>query len=282
LRRSHEKLRVYLPNEGLIAQKIYTQVDASLALFGKNRQHGSMRSFFFLCCLFASQTFAQTLPTSQPIDVARPLQKIICGDGVVDAGEDCDDGNTIDNDACSNVCVIQQNQMADSELVPNSMPQKKTIYDADAFVNPVLGDGPYYRSPKLAFWLSAVPTVASFAGLYTTLIYRGINKEDATSALTASLAGVSITPSVGMLYAQKPGLAFGLMAARGAASGLFALGLALHREDINQEDELDGKLLGFGMSTFTILALMEVLSTTNAAKQSHPPGTPKPATIIKQ
>jgi len=28
-----------------------------------------------------------------------------CGDGVVDSGEGCDDGNLIDNDSCSNVCI---------------------------------------------------------------------------------------------------------------------------------------------------------------------------------
>ena len=28
----------------------------------------------------------------------------ICGNGIVQTGEECDDGNTIDNDACSNTC----------------------------------------------------------------------------------------------------------------------------------------------------------------------------------
>jgi cysteine-rich repeat protein len=30
-----------------------------------------------------------------------------CGDGHVDAGEECDDGNTTDGDGCSSVCLIQ-------------------------------------------------------------------------------------------------------------------------------------------------------------------------------
>jgi cysteine-rich repeat protein len=30
----------------------------------------------------------------------------VCGDGVVDAGEECDDGNEIDGDACTNNCTI--------------------------------------------------------------------------------------------------------------------------------------------------------------------------------
>ena len=28
-----------------------------------------------------------------------------CGDGIVDAGEECDDGNGIDNDGCTNACT---------------------------------------------------------------------------------------------------------------------------------------------------------------------------------
>jgi cysteine-rich repeat protein len=30
-----------------------------------------------------------------------------CGDGVLDAGETCDDGNTVDGDGCSSVCTIE-------------------------------------------------------------------------------------------------------------------------------------------------------------------------------
>jgi cysteine-rich repeat protein len=30
-----------------------------------------------------------------------------CGDGRVDAGEECDDGNTVDNDRCSNDCKLE-------------------------------------------------------------------------------------------------------------------------------------------------------------------------------
>ena len=31
----------------------------------------------------------------------------LCGDGVVDDGEDCDDGNTVDGDGCSAVCTTE-------------------------------------------------------------------------------------------------------------------------------------------------------------------------------
>ncbi len=38
---------------------------------------------------------------------AFELQPTACGDGTVDAGEECDDGNTADNDGCSATCVIE-------------------------------------------------------------------------------------------------------------------------------------------------------------------------------
>ena len=31
----------------------------------------------------------------------------VCGDGTLDAGEECDDGNTVDGDGCSAVCTIE-------------------------------------------------------------------------------------------------------------------------------------------------------------------------------
>ena len=32
----------------------------------------------------------------------------VCGDGVVDAGEQCDDGNLINGDGCSETCEVEQ------------------------------------------------------------------------------------------------------------------------------------------------------------------------------
>jgi cysteine-rich repeat protein len=34
------------------------------------------------------------------------LQVPVCGNGNIDAGEECDDGNTVDNDACNNACGV--------------------------------------------------------------------------------------------------------------------------------------------------------------------------------
>ncbi len=48
-------------------------------------------------------------------------QKIVCGDGELDAGEECDDGNSKNDDSCSNVCKSNlPAQIAWSEVVTSS------------------------------------------------------------------------------------------------------------------------------------------------------------------
>ncbi|HBB03308.1 TPA: hypothetical protein DCZ39_00100 [Patescibacteria group bacterium] len=31
----------------------------------------------------------------------------MCGNTVLEAGEECDDGNTLNGDACSNLCILE-------------------------------------------------------------------------------------------------------------------------------------------------------------------------------
>ena len=38
-------------------------------------------------------------------DCTNTCMKAICGDGIVGPHEQCDDGNTIDGDACTNTCT---------------------------------------------------------------------------------------------------------------------------------------------------------------------------------
>jgi fibro-slime domain-containing protein len=44
-------------------------------------------------------------PINQPQDASRP----VCGNGLREVGEACDDGNTDDNDGCSASCVVEPN-----------------------------------------------------------------------------------------------------------------------------------------------------------------------------
>ncbi|MBM3227762.1 hypothetical protein FJZ27_02765 [Candidatus Peribacteria bacterium] len=41
----------------------------------------------------------------------------ICGNGVVDAGEQCDDGNAVDGDGCSSICIIVGNPVRHGALL---------------------------------------------------------------------------------------------------------------------------------------------------------------------
>ncbi len=36
----------------------------------------------------------------------RALLSAVCGNGTLDAGEECDDGNALDVDACNNICAL--------------------------------------------------------------------------------------------------------------------------------------------------------------------------------
>lgn len=45
--------------------------------------------------------------TAEEVEEFEEELVAVCGDGVVDSGEECDDGNTVDGDGCSASCVIQ-------------------------------------------------------------------------------------------------------------------------------------------------------------------------------
>jgi cysteine-rich repeat protein len=47
---------------------------------------------------------SDTTPTSEPASTSE--DPAVCGDGHVDAGEECDDANHIDGDACTNACAL--------------------------------------------------------------------------------------------------------------------------------------------------------------------------------
>jgi cysteine-rich repeat protein len=51
-------------------------------------------------------TRIQYSPDSNTVSTKTHDQGSICGDGILDANEECDDGNSIDNDACHNDCTL--------------------------------------------------------------------------------------------------------------------------------------------------------------------------------
>ncbi|MBN9165704.1 MAG: hypothetical protein BGO98_04950 [Myxococcales bacterium 68-20] len=45
--------------------------------------------------------------TSRDVEVAQDASAATCGNGEVEAGEDCDDGNVVDGDGCSAICELE-------------------------------------------------------------------------------------------------------------------------------------------------------------------------------
>src|SRR5262249_51290885 len=56
--------------------------------------------------------------TSSTSSTTTTTLPFICGNGIIDPGEQCDDGNTVSGDGCSNVCTIEAGWMSMCVVVP--------------------------------------------------------------------------------------------------------------------------------------------------------------------
>lgn len=52
-----------------------------------------------------------------PFDPAEPIEPV-CGNGAVESGEECDDGNTVDGDGCDSDCQVEADPDPDPDPVP--------------------------------------------------------------------------------------------------------------------------------------------------------------------
>jgi cysteine-rich repeat protein len=52
----------------------------------------------------------------------------VCGNGVVDAGEACDDGNTVDTDGCSNACTVTACEAITTQAACSARPDCENVY----------------------------------------------------------------------------------------------------------------------------------------------------------
>jgi len=68
--------------------------------FGVNRPFGSGMDLGF-------NEYTMTFVYVEPVELHFLTLIGVCGDGTVDSGEDCDDGNTVDGDGCSATCNIE-------------------------------------------------------------------------------------------------------------------------------------------------------------------------------
>jgi cysteine-rich repeat protein len=62
-------------------------------------------------------------------------QQAICGDGIVDAGESCDDGNTNDGDGCSSTCQEELSQCGNSIVEGSEQCDDGNVNDGDECSN---------------------------------------------------------------------------------------------------------------------------------------------------
>ena len=82
-----------------------------------------MRTTSLLCCLFAIACGSGEDPVDPTRDTGRTSARFdagdaqaVCGNGTVEAGEDCDDGNRFNDDGRSNTC--QRANCGDGQVNP--------------------------------------------------------------------------------------------------------------------------------------------------------------------
>ncbi len=78
------------------------------------------------CATFPASTFQQNVAgklnaalASAPADCSVPAPGV-CGDGVLDPGEECDDGGTVNGDGCSSTCELEPTNPALCAGVPSA------------------------------------------------------------------------------------------------------------------------------------------------------------------
>lgn len=62
----------------------------------------------------------------------------VCGNGIVESGEECDDGNTIDGDGCSSTCLIERQARGNLYLYQDSIPLRSRQLLGGTLGEPVL------------------------------------------------------------------------------------------------------------------------------------------------
>ena len=118
----------------------------------------------------------------------------VCGNGSVEAGEACDDGNAVDTDACSSACVAARcgdGVVQEGELCEGS--EAEGCYSCQ----PRCGDG--------IAALNLIAVIASVVGLVITVITRLIPRSDAvTAARLAAVTALSFRAFAQLTFLHDP------------------------------------------------------------------------------
>ena len=240
----------------------------------------------FLLALLPSVVFAQSLPTSAPTDefVAPMVRPELCGDGKFNAGERCDDGNTLNGDDCSSTCLIEScgDDILQGERGEQCDDGNTTSSDGCSSTCAVEKS---HRSARFGFVLS---TALSLAGIPITTF---------TGSPIPTIISVGIGPAVGRLYIRdykKAGIYGGL---RVAMAGIAVGGFFLAKNEFKPENignfipgdaisndrkfALGARLLVGGVLLYSVIALVDIsgLLVHNAAQRRRVTMLPAPTTF---
>jgi cysteine-rich repeat protein len=190
-------------------------------------------SLFAPLSIFAQSLPAQTMPASQPTSQELPpaTQPIVvagqCGDGSLNLNEECDDGNILTSDGCSNACTIER--CGDRTLQGGRGEQcdDGNTSDGDGCSAVCSLEGSK-RSTLVGFSISVVATVA------------GIPISRLTGSQIPSLISFGIGPTLGQLYIRDYRRAAIFTGARAAVLGLAGAGLVIAGSSFQGQNVGDG------------------------------------------
>jgi cysteine-rich repeat protein len=133
-------------------------------------------------------------PTPAPAAISAPMAAAaaVCGNGLVEASEQCDDGNTRDGDGCSSKCTVEAKPVA---IAPSALELQRVAGDTD--VHP----SKQTRSAMIRDGVSSVKgtvrlCVDAIGGVTETLLTEPTGYSEYDKKLIAAVRGWRFRPYV--------------------------------------------------------------------------------------
>ncbi|HDP73556.1 MAG TPA: DUF4215 domain-containing protein, partial [Candidatus Woesearchaeota archaeon] len=108
---------------------------------GTLKQNKKLYSLFLvgalLLSVLGSFAFAEEAEPEE-IEILIELPSAVCGDGVIEGDEQCDDGNTLDGDGCSSTCEVESGWLCSPSFLPSIILDEPA---GPSECSPVCGDG---------------------------------------------------------------------------------------------------------------------------------------------
>lgn len=238
----------------------------------------------FALILAPLTAFAQELP-----------QTAYCGDGILQPGEECDDGNDIDSDGCTRSCLLTKDAPAAPSAPTPGAPAGSSVFTQETPVgnstfnqetpagNNSLNGMPSESSagmpfhtmpvrpkdPGLALGLSLGGTAVGHLLFLTTVVLSNRSGNDAALFITVPMAVIG--PSLGHFYTGHVGrglLMSGLRLTAPPLMGALLISATLNslfgKEGAAENDVLLFSLLGAG---YLGLVLIDVIDAPQSAKR---------------